>query len=648
MVRRTLLGGACAVFVLSAAVAASAGSGVRVTRAGGEPAPRTGRAWNVKLVVRPRSFHGVVTVAAAGPARIAARARGARGVYRARLVFPKAGLWRLTAKAGRSRSRLGSIRVRAVFPLAFDEPTGVAVEPNGSLLVVESGRHRLVRVAPSTGRVAQVAAFTKPWGVARSASGSIFVSDSRLLRRIDPGRAAVTVASADPGLEIGPVAPTPGGDAEYATATGLFRVPQGGGTPQRLAASTAFDSPHGIAIASDGAVLVSDTNDNRILRVDPAGAVTTFATLGHPRGIAVGPNGTVYVAAADEQRVARYSASGARLGLVGPRFDDVYALSVTADGTVYAIDAGPSGLVRRIPAGATSSAAGASTAARWGKAPRLPAPRSAHAVVVAAGAIHVLGGPGARQVERFDGRRWKSESRLPAGTLNAPAAVAIGKKIYVLGGFGGTTNRPTARVWTFDTGSKKWTKATPLPGARGGEAAVVLNGRIHVLGGGNDVSTLAGHDVYDPIAGTWSRAAPLPRSEGSVAAVVLGGKIWAIGGRSGFDDYGDTFVYDPQTDTWSRGPRIPPRGTAGAVAWKGSIYVFGGESQTRGSVLGDVFRLAPGATSWRRVGKLPTPRNYARSVVYRGRIYVVGGSTVAGDVHAARGSRAVEWFVPGT
>jgi N-acetylneuraminic acid mutarotase len=82
------------------------------------------------------------------------------------------------------------------------------------------------------------------------------------------------------------------------------------------------------------------------------------------------------------------------------------------------------------------------------------------------------------------------------------------------------------------------------------------------------------------------------------------------------------------------------------VVWKGSIYVFGGESQARSRVLADVFRLAPGASSWQRVSRLPTPRNYARSVVYRDRIYVVGGSKVAGDVHAARGSRTVEWFRP--
>jgi N-acetylneuraminic acid mutarotase len=288
--------------------------------------------------------------------------------------------------------------------------------------------------------------------------------------------------------------------------------------------------------------------------------------------------------------------------------------------------------------------AGAVAAGPWAKAPPLPTPRSAHAVVVANGAIHVLGGPGALRVDRFDGRRWTRESALPGGALNAPAAVALGGKIYVIGGFAAATNLPTAKVRVFDTAGKAWSEAAPLPAPRGGHAAVVLDGRIHVLGGGNDVSTLASHSVYDPATNTWSSAAPLPRSEGSPASVVLNGKIYAIGGRSGFDDYGDTFVYDPSSDSWSRGPRIPPRGTAGAAVWRGSIYVFGGESQRTGKVLGDVYRLAPGAARWQRVARLPTPRNYARAVVYRGRIYVAGGSRLAGDVHASTGSRVVETF----
>jgi len=64
--------------------------------------------------------------------------------------------------------------------------------------------------------------------------------------------------------------------------------------------------------------------------------------------------------------------------------------------------------------------AGTLGAGSWTKAPPLPTPRSAHAVVVAGGAIHVLGGPGTRRVDRFDGRRWTVETKLPGRRGECP------------------------------------------------------------------------------------------------------------------------------------------------------------------------------------------------------------------------------------
>jgi streptogramin lyase len=349
---RTSAAGACVLFLVFVSSLASAGGSVHVARAPGR-APIAGHAWVVKLLVRPASFNGALRLVATGPRPLVARARGGRGVYRARLVFPQTGTWKLAAVAGGSRSRLGSIRVRPAPPVIFDQPTGVDVAPDGSLLVVEFGRQRLVRVRPVTGRVTPVATFAKPWGVARAPSGSIFVSDQGSLERIDGDDAPTTVFTAEPGLEVGPIAVAPNGDAFCATAFALYRLPQGQpGTPERLAAGTAFSSPHGLTIASDGAVLVADTNNNRILRVDPAtGAVKTFAELGHPRGIDVAADGSVYVSAADEGRVVHLSANGNRIAAVGPLFADPYALAVGQDGSVYAIDAGPRGLVRRIAPG---------------------------------------------------------------------------------------------------------------------------------------------------------------------------------------------------------------------------------------------------------------------------------------------------------
>jgi len=326
-------------------VGVPAGNGVHIKRVGGGPAI-AGKPWTVKLAVRPTSFGGRVQVVATGPGRLTARARGAKGSYQARLLFPRTGVWTLTARAGSALSRLGSVSVRPA-PLAFDQPTGVAARPDGSLLVVEFGRQRLLRVDSATGRATLQAKLVKPWGVAVAPSGSAYVSDLRWLKRIDPGHAPQVVATVDAGVEIGPVAVAPNGDVVYSTVSAVYRLAHGSGPPQQLAAGTPLSGPHGIAVAQDGSVLLTDTGNGLVRRIDATGTVSAFAAVGNPRGIAVAPDGSVYVASADEHRVVHFSAAGQRLGVVGAQLSDAYALAVARDGTVYADDIG-AGLIRRI------------------------------------------------------------------------------------------------------------------------------------------------------------------------------------------------------------------------------------------------------------------------------------------------------------
>lgn len=285
----------------------------------------------------------------------------------------------------------------------------------------------------------------------------------------------------------------------------------------------------------------------------------------------------------------------------------------------------------------------------WHAEPPLPTARSAHTVVALDDAIYVLGGTGPggapTAVDRFDGRRWGTVSQLPHGGLNAPAAVALNGRIVLIGGFEEQTNLPTASVEAYDPPTHSWASLAPLPSPRGGEAAAVLDGKIHVLGGGNSESTLADHAVYDPAADTWEEAAPLPRSEGSPAAVVYRGVLYALGGRSGFSDFADVYRYDSAHDRWTRAAALPsPRGTGGAVVFHDAIWYLGGESQAASKVLGDVLRL--NGKTWKRVTTLPHARNYARAVVWHEAIWVIGGSTAFGNSHGSGGSRLVERFAP--
>src|SRR5688572_12633370 len=290
-----------------------------------------------------------------------------------------------------------------------------------------------------------------------------------------------------------------------------------------------------------------------------------------------------------------------------------------------------------------------SSTGSWRKEPNLVTPRAAHAVVATVNAIYAMAGTGpdgqpVLAVERFDGAAWKQDTTLPAEGLNAPAAAAIGDVIYLIGGFGTTTNRPTTSVRRYNVETRQWSDAAPLPAPRGGHAAVTLNGRIHVIGGGNSVSTIDDHDVYDPKTNTWSARAKLPRSMGSPAVVVLDGNLISVGGRSGPNDFGDVHIYDAKGDRWTPGVSIDARGTGGAVVLGGSIYYFGGEQQARSAVLDAVLRLDRGAKAWATDAPMPTGRNFARAVLFRGRAYVVGGSTVYGRSHASPGAGVVESF----
>jgi N-acetylneuraminic acid mutarotase len=275
--------------------------------------------------------------------------------------------------------------------------------------------------------------------------------------------------------------------------------------------------------------------------------------------------------------------------------------------------------------------------------------RSAHAVASTGSAIYAIGGTGGGgapvlDVERFDGSGWSDVTTLPGVGLNAPAAVAIGSRIYVIGGFRGVTNVPTAEVLVYDTATRAWSTAAPLPAPRGGHAAVVMDGRIHVIGGGNSQSTLADHYEYDPATNTWLTRAPLSRAKGSPAAVVFHGKLYSIGGRSGSSDFGDVEIYDPSTGRWSRGADIPARGTAGAAAYCGTIYVFGGESQSRHATLSEVLKLDTTDNVWRDAVPMRVARNYARAVPFRGSVYLIGGNTEVGMSHSSSGTTLVERF----
>jgi GT2 family glycosyltransferase/DNA-binding beta-propeller fold protein YncE len=131
-----------------------------------------------------------------------------------------------------------------------------------------------------------------PGGITIAAAGDVYFADSNnhVIRRIDPIKKNITTVAGNNALGGG--------------FSGDFRV----------ATAAQFDTPDGVAIAPDGDLIIADSHNERVRRIDkPTSIVTTVAgngdtgyngddqpatdaSLSSPGGVAVAPNGDIFIA----------------------------------------------------------------------------------------------------------------------------------------------------------------------------------------------------------------------------------------------------------------------------------------------------------------------------------------------------------------
>jgi N-acetylneuraminic acid mutarotase len=235
------------------------------------------------------------------------------------------------------------------------------------------------------------------------------------------------------------------------------------------------------------------------------------------------------------------------------------------------------------------------------------------------------------------------------------AAAAIGKKFYLFGGFrlpdtGKSGWYPEDKAWVYDTETQNWSALPPMPTPRGAQAAVAVGNKIYVVGGaklpnGMDlpdglsprgpIEILGTTEFFDTENNTWTTLKPmtLPRNHHDIA--YLDGKLYVIGGAVGScfpsgwaSNVSMNEVYDIATDTWSTGAPMPTaRSGLGAALIDGKIYVIGGEGWV--DELGGVFRsneaYDPKSDSWVEKTPMPTARHGFAKGVLDGKLYAVSG-----------------------
>lgn len=285
---------------------------------------------------------------------------------------------------------------------------------------------------------------------------------------------------------------------------------------------------------------------------------------------------------------------------------------------------------------------------RWIELQRMPIPTAEMGVIECRGAVHVVGGY-ARQNVNSDFHQvydpatgaWSFKAPLPY-PCNHLALAVIGERIYSFGGFIEQNRCPHSKCFVYDAGQDRWEALPNLIRPRGAISAVALNGKIHLLGG-RDVRSLDWHEVFDPETGKYTVLSnmrgstptqPFAGQRCHMGAVVVEGRIHAIGGRKDSYDFntGLHAVYDPREDRWTfRAPLPTPRSGICCAYLAGRIMVFGGEAP--GIVYAANEGYDPNADQWQAYAPMPVPRHglHGATVALIGdMIHVPGGAPITG------------------
>ena len=257
--------------------------------------------------------------------------------------------------------------------------------------------------------------------------------------------------------------------------------------------------------------------------------------------------------------------------------------------------------------------------------------------------------------------------------VHHPALVAVGNKVYLLGGFVRPKDemswKPVDYASVFDMETRKWSSLKPMPTARGALTAEAVGSKIYVIGGvtlpdkagfpgltfNRPTKQLTVNEVYDTDNNTWSQAAPMPTQRNHMGAATIDGKIYVVGGRigSGFilmsTNMGVHEVYDPGKETWEPRAMLPtPRSGVGAVALNGKIHVLGGEewSHNRAGVFRQHEAYDPKTNRWSLLPPMQFPRHGLAVGVVNGKIYAISGANVAGGGGTHKDLTYVEIYTP--
>lgn len=223
---------------------------------------------------------------------------------------------------------------------------------------------------------------------------------------------------------------------------------------------------------------------------------------------------------------------------------------------------------------------------------------------------------------------WATAPDVPLGAVQETAAVAVGDKVYVLGGFSGALGVLDA-VAVFEPATCAWSAGPALPRPLHHVNAAVVDDTVYIVGALEGLEFRATGDVWawrPGIDAGWSARTPMPTGtqRGAAVTAALDGAIYVAGGLRG-GAVADVSRYTPATDTWEALAPLPAaRDHACGGALGGALVVAGGRQASIASTSAEVYALAPGG-AWTARAPMPTGRGGTACGVVGQELVIVGG-----------------------
>ncbi|HVR79553.1 MAG TPA: kelch repeat-containing protein [Acidimicrobiia bacterium] len=212
-----------------------------------------------------------------------------------------------------------------------------------------------------------------------------------------------------------------------------------------------------------------------------------------------------------------------------------------------------------------------------------------------------------------------------------------------------TSTTTTTTTTTPPPGDAKWIEIDDGTGPQKRHEAgfVAVGDRLYLIGG-RGVKYI---QYFDLSTGSWVNTGVQTADLHHFQPVVLGDDIYIVGALTGKCCEAETElpvdvvkVFDTQTNTLSDSHAIPPefqRGSTGAVAYQGDIYIVSGNSGGHGDTTGektvntkaftkydpDAPPNAPLDAPWTALETIPHARDHFSAAVIGDKLYVAGGRT---------------------